>query len=116
METKCGVPSHIRETTCFSAASLAVPPFTSRVSPEGLTELLKGDIEQSDGKNKITHPLCTPLDAPSWYFLSHLLSRMTIGFGASPTGVTWAKSLNHSRGLIYRSYYVAVFSTQYFSP
>lgn len=38
METKCGVPSHICETTCFSATSLAVPPFTPRVSPEGLTE------------------------------------------------------------------------------
>ncbi|XP_006907274.1 interleukin-20 receptor subunit beta isoform X3 [Pteropus alecto] len=32
-------------------------------------------------------------DAPTWYFLIHLLSRMTTGFGASPTCVTGGETL-----------------------
>lgn len=49
--------------------------------------VVRGYIEQREGK--ITHPPSTSPDAQTWHFLIHLLSRMLVGFGASPIWVTW---------------------------
>lgn len=110
-ETKYSAPGHTCGATSFSAASLAVPPFTLQVSmqPRGATW-----VASSYMMGNYTCPFCI-FKSPTWHFLTHLL-RMNAGFGASPTYVTWGKSLNHSRGLIYHSYHVTVFWTQYFLP
>lgn len=81
------------------------------VQPRGATW-----VASSYMMGKLHMPPSASSDLPLGPFLPIYLVRMNAGFGDSPTYVTWDKSLNHSRSLMYPSYHVTVFWTQYFPP
>ncbi|XP_023116303.2 interleukin-20 receptor subunit beta isoform X3 [Felis catus] len=92
-----GIPVHLETMEPGAAYCVKVQTFVKAIgrhSPFSQTECVKVQ------------------DAHTWHFLMHvlsMLSTMTLGFGASPSCVTGGKSLNDSRGSIYRSYNVTVF-------